>query len=224
VTAPLSRRLLAEAIAAALLLATVIGSGIMAQKLAGGNVALALLANTAATAAALPVLILVFGPVSGAHMNPVMTLAFALRGEFAKGDVAPYVGAQLVGGFAGALLAHAMFDVALLQVSTTLRAGPAQWLSEAVATFGLVTTVVTLAARGSTAIPAAVGLWIAAAYWFTASTSFANPAVTFARMFTDTFAGIAPSSAPGFLAGQAAGLAAGLALARLLAPAPATPG
>lgn len=216
--APLPRRLFGEALATGLLLAAVVGSGVMAQRLSGGNVGLALLANALATAAILPVLILLFGPVSGAQMNPAVTFALAARRLFAWRDVAPYAAAQILGGVAGVALAHAMFGAPLVQISTTARDVSGQWISEAVATFGLTLLVLTLARRPSSQTPAAVGLYVGAAYWFTASTSFANPAVTFARMFTDSFAGIAPASAPGFLLGQAVGVMLALGTTRLLEP------
>ncbi|MGL4727666.1 MAG: MIP/aquaporin family protein, partial [Bosea sp. (in: a-proteobacteria)] len=191
-TIPLSRRLLAEALGTAFLLATVIGSGIMGAKLAGGNIAIALLGNTIPTGAMLVVLILMLGPISGAHMNPAVSLAMAIRGELRWSDVAPYIAAQIIGGIAGVLAAHAMFDLALLQVSTTARASTGQWFAEIIATFGLLLTIIGVSARNAPAIPYAVGLYITAAYWFTASTSFANPAVTLARTLSDTFAGIMP--------------------------------
>ena len=189
----LPRKLVAEGLGTLLLLATVIGSGIMAENLAGGNDAVALLGNTLATGAILAVLITMLGPISGAHFNPAVTLAFVLRREIDARTAAAYVGVQVVGGLAGAVLAHAMFDMDLLQVSTKARTGMGQWLAEGVATFGLVATILaTLKARPS-AVAAMVGLYISAGYWFTASTSFANPAVTVARSFTDTFSGIAPA-------------------------------
>lgn len=203
----LARRLAAEGLGTALLLATVVGSGIMAERLSGGNVALALLANTLATAAALVVLITVLGPISGAHFNPVVTAHFALRREIAAGAAALYMLVQGAAAVAGVWLAHAMFALPIFEVSRHLRDGPAQWLSEAVATFGLVLTIAG-ARHAPDRTPALVGLYIGAAYWFTASTAFANPAVTLARMLTDSFAGIAPASAPGFIAGQIAGAGA----------------
>jgi glycerol uptake facilitator-like aquaporin len=205
VTSSLSRAIAAEAVGSALLLATVVGSGIMAERLAGGNVALALLGNTLATGAILVVLIEVFGPVSGAHLNPAVSLIFTVRGELRPTALAAYGGAQVAGALAGVALAHAMFGEPLLQVSSTVRAGPSQWLSELVATFGLVVTILGVARARPLLVAAAVGLYIAAAYWFTASTSFANPAVTLARSFTDTFAGIAPANAPAFVLAQFAG-------------------
>ncbi len=215
---PFSSKLVAECLGTALLLTTVIGSGVMGVKLAGGNVALALLGNTIATGAILVVLILIFGPISGAHFNPAVTLAFALRGEHDGALVVPYMAAQVVGGILGVLLAHAMFDLAILQVSATVRSGTGQWIAEATATLGLLITIFGCLASAPQAVPLAVGLYITAAYWFTASTSFANPAVTVARALSDTFAGIAPSSVPGFIAAQLVGMAAALMFARLLWP------
>ena len=201
----LPRKLVAEGLGTLLLLATVIGSGIMAENLADGNAAVALLGNTLATGAILAVLITMFGPISGAHFNPAVTLAFLVRREIDPKTAAAYLVVQIAGGLAGALLAHAMFDMDLVQVSTKARTGMGQWLAEGVATFGLVATILaTLKARPS-AVAAMVGLYISAGYWFTASTSFANPAVTVARSFTDTFSGIAPADAPAFIAAQFAG-------------------
>ena len=218
---PLPRRLCAEALGTAFLLATVIGSGVMGERLAGGNVALALLGNTLATGAGLFVLITVFGPVSGAHFNPAVTLVFALRREIGAGLAAAYALAQVGGGIAGVWAAHAMFALPILEVSTKLRDGPAQAFSEAVATFGLIGTILGTLRFRPEVTPLAVGLYITAAYWFTASTSFANPAVTIARALSDTFAGIAPSSAPAFIAAQFVGalVAAGL-FGWLLTPSP----
>lgn len=210
------KRLAAEFAGTALLLATVVGSGIMAERLAGGNVAIALLGNTLPTGAILFVLIVLFGPVSGAHFNPGVSLSFALRREATAAEFGLYVGAQVAGGIVGVWLAHAMFDMDLLQASTTGRSGPAQWLSESVATFGLVLTILGCKDRGITLVAAAVGLYITAAYWFTASTSFANPAVTIGRAFTDTFSGIAPADASAFVAAQLAGAVAATALAHWL--------
>jgi glycerol uptake facilitator-like aquaporin len=211
VTGNLSRRIAAEALGTALLLATVVGSGIMAQRLAGGNVAIALLGNTLPTGAILVVLILIFGPLSGAHFNPVVSAAFAARRDLAWGDAALYIAAQLAGGILGVWLAHLMFDLAPWQLSQTARTGPGQWLSEAVAAFGLLLTIFGCIAGAPHSVPYAVGLYITAAYWFTASTSFANPAVTVARALSDTFAGIAPADAPAFVLAQIAGAAAALA-------------
>jgi glycerol uptake facilitator-like aquaporin len=214
----LPRRLLAEGLGSAFLLATVIGSGIMGAKLAGGNVALALLGNTLPTGAMLVVLILILGPVSGAHFNPAVTLAFAWRGELAWRQVAPYVAVQVAGGVAGVLAAHVMFELPVWQLSTTVRTGFGQWFAEGVATFGLLLAILGCVAVAPSATAYAVGLYITAAYWFTASTSFANPAVTIARGFSDTFAGIAPAGVPAFVGAQLAGAAAALAVAALLWP------
>ena len=214
-----SRRLVAECLGTALLLATVVGSGIMAERLAGGNVALALLGNTIPTGAILFVLITMLGPVSGAHFNPAVTLAFWMRREIKLNEALAYVGVQIIGAIMGTLAAHAMFEEILLQTSTNIRNGPAQWLSEGVATFGLVATILGTLRWRPEAVPTAVGLYITAAYWFTASTSFANPAVTIARSLTDTFSGIAPENAPGFILMQFVGaaIATGL-MAWLLRP------
>lgn len=200
-----SRRLAAEFIGSAFLLVTVIGSGIMAEKLAGGNIALALLGNTIATGAILVVLILIFRPVSGAHFNPAVTLSFRIRGEIGTSEATLYTLAQITGGLAGMLAAHFMFEAPLLQVSTHMRAGGAQFGSEIIATFGLLATVLGCGHHAREAVPYAVGLYVTAAYWFTASTSFANPAVTIARSFTDTFSGIRPEDAPYFIAAQLIG-------------------
>ena len=205
ISADMPRRLAAEALGTALLLAIVIGSGIMGERLAGGNAAIALLGNTLATGAGLVVLITVFGPVSGAHFNPVVTLVFALRGEIGRGLAAAYAAAQTFGAVLGVWAAHLMFAEPVIQVSTKLRDGPAQAFAEAVASFGLLLTILgTLRARAD-AVPMMVGLYITAAYWFTASTSFANPAVMIARSLSDTFAGIAPSSVPAFILAQVIG-------------------
>ena len=212
------RRLAAEALGTALLLAVVIGSGIMGERLAGGNQALALLGNTLATGSALVVLIVVFGPISGAHFNPAVTLTFALRRELSWRLATLYVAAQVAGAVLGVFAAHAMFAEPILQVSAKLRDGPAQAFSEAVATFGLVLTILATLRFRPAFTPMAVGLFITAAYWFTASTSFANPAVTLARSLSDTFAGIAPASIPGFLLGQAAGALGATAFAAWLFP------
>jgi glycerol uptake facilitator-like aquaporin len=210
--ASLSRRLAAETLGTGLLVATVVGSGIMADKLAGGNAALALLGNTLPTGAILVVLILALAPISGAHFNPAVSLVMAFNGGLGWRDFGPYVAAQIAGGCLGTLAAHAMFDLPLLQLSTTARAGPAQWFAEFVATFGLLVTILAVVRFRIDAIPYAVGLYITAAYWFTASTSFANPAVTIARSLTATFAGIAPGHAPAFILAQLAGALAGMAL------------
>jgi len=209
----LARRIVAEWLGTAFLLAAVVGSGIMAQKLAGGNVALALLCNTIPTGAILVVLILVFGPVSGAHFNPAVTLALAFRGEVPWRIVSIYIAAQIAGAIAGVWAAHLMFEMPVLQFSLTQRTGAGQWLAEAVATFGLLLTIFGCAARTPTAIPYAVGLYITSAYWFTASTSFANPAVTIARSLSDTFAGIAPAGIPAFIGAQLLGAAIAAVLA-----------
>jgi glycerol uptake facilitator-like aquaporin len=201
----LAHRLAAEALGTALLLAIVVGSGIMGQRLADGNDALALLGNTLATGAGLVVLITVFGPISGAHFNPAVTLAFAIRREISGSRAAAYVGVQLIAGVAGVWVAHAMFGEPLLQVSAKLRDGPSQAFAECVATFGLIGSILGSLRFRPEATPWIVGLYITAAYWFTASTSFANPAVTIARSLSDTFAGIAPSSAPAFIAAQLVG-------------------
>src|SRR5215468_10890595 len=203
--APLPQRLAAETLGTAFLLAAVVGSGIMAQRLAGGNVALALLGNTLPTGAILVVLILVFGPVSGAHLNPVVSMVFALRRELPWRDAVAYMALQMAGAIAGVWIAHLMFELSVWQFSSTLRTGAGQWLAEAVATFGLLLTILGCLRGAATAIPYAVGLYITAAYWFTASTSFANPAVTVARAFSDTFAGIAPAHVLGFVIAQVFG-------------------
>lgn len=215
----LRHKLLAEALGTALLLAIVIGSGIMGERLAGGNVGIALLANTLATIGGLYVLIEVLGPVSGAHFNPAVSVALAWRGDLARPLLAPYVLAQLGGAVVGAWLAHAMFDVPLLQLSSKVRSGSGQWIAEAVATAGLV-LVILRAPQGRAA--AIVASYIGAAYWFTASTSFANPAAAFGRMFSDSFAGISPGSAAPFFVAELAGAALGLAISRLFQP-PSTP-
>ena len=196
------QRLGAEFLGTAFLLATVVGSGIMAERLAGGNVAIALLGNTIPTGAILVVLILVFGPISGAHFNPAVTLCFALRREISPRDSVFYVAAQVVGGIVGVFVAHLMFDNPLIDPSTTTRTGFGQWTGEFVATFGLVGTILGCLKSRPDAIPYAVGLYITAAYWFTSSTSFANPAVTIARGFSDTFAGIAPEGIAAFVGVQ----------------------
>jgi glycerol uptake facilitator-like aquaporin len=213
----ISRRALgAECLGTALLLAAVIGSGIMGERLAGGNVAIALLANTVATGAILFVLITALGPVSGAHFNPAVTLVFVLRREIGMAEGAGYALAQTAGGFTGVVIAHLMFGEAALQISTTARTGVAQWLSEGVAAFGLVLTILMVLKARADAVATAVGLYIVSAYWFTASTSFANPAVTVARGFSDTFAGIRPADTPMFIVMQLAGALAALVVARFL--------
>jgi glycerol uptake facilitator-like aquaporin len=212
---PLFRRLVAEGIGTAILVATVVGSGIMAERLAGGNQAIALLGNTIPTGAILVVLITIFGPVSGAHFNPAVTLVFAAR-ERAWGDVIPYVIVQCLGGIAGTVLAHLMFELAPIAIGTTARSGPSQWLAEAVATFCLILTILGGVRYSPQSIPWLVGLVITAAYWFTASTSFANPAVTIARGFTKTFSGIEITHVPAFIAAQLVGAAVGALVASVL--------
>jgi len=206
----LFRPLVAEFVGTALLLAVVIGSGIMGERLAGGNVAIALLGNTLATGAGLVVLIHMFGPISGAHFNPVVTLAVVVGRQIGVRPAILYIVAQIAGAIAGVWLAHAMFGEPIIQISRKLRPGPAQGLSELVATFGLIGTILATQARRPEFTPVAVGLFITAAYWFTASTSFANPAVTIARSLSDTFAGIAPQSVPLFVAAQIVGALAGV--------------
>lgn len=201
----MNKQLLSEFLGSLLLLATVVGSGILGETLSGGNVAIALLANALATGAMLYVLISVFAPLSGAHFNPVVTLAMAAAGRLPKASIAPFVLVQIAGALAGVFLAHAMFDLPLLQVSEKVRWGLGQWVAEATATFGLLLTVFGMLRARPDSIPQAVALYIVAAYWFTASTSFANPAVTLARSFTNTFAGIAPSCIFAFIAAQTAG-------------------
>ncbi len=198
----MDRKLVAEWLGTFSLLATVIGSGIMADRLSGGNVAIALLGNTIPTGAILVVLIMVFGPISGAHFNPAVTLSFALRREISAGAAGLYVVAQVLGGIAGVLAAHVMFDHPVIDASTTVRTGLGQWVGEFVATFGLVGTILACLKARPEAVPMAVGLYITAAYWFTSSTSFANPAVTIARSFSDTFAGISPGDVAVFVAVQ----------------------
>jgi glycerol uptake facilitator-like aquaporin len=202
---PLSTRLLSEALGTAILVATVVGSGIMAEKLAGGNQAIALLGNTIPTGAILVVLITIFAPISGAHFNPAVTLVFSMRGEMPWREVGPYVVIQCIGGIAGTMLAHLMFDLAPLAIGTMGRSGPSQWLAEAVATFTLVLAILGGVRYAPSAVPWLVGLTITAAYWFTSSTSFANPAVTIARGFTTTFSGIAINHVPAFIIAQLIG-------------------
>ncbi|HJY75536.1 MAG TPA: MIP/aquaporin family protein [Burkholderiales bacterium] len=214
----LLRRALAEGLGTALLLAAVVGSGIMGEQLAGGSVAVALLANSIATGLALFALIVAFAHRSGAHFNPVVTVLLAVRRQVPQRDIAPYLLAQFFGAILGVLLAHAMFDLPLLQTSIRERASVGQWLSEVVATFGLVFVVLSCQRWERRAAPAAIGAYIAAAYWFTASTSFANPAVTLARSLTATFAGISPSHVVPFIAAQAAGTTLGVFADRLLSP------
>jgi glycerol uptake facilitator-like aquaporin len=212
--AGLDRRLAAEAVGTTSLLIAVVGSGIMAERLAGGNMAVALLANALATGAALVVLVTIFGPLSGAHFNPAVTVYFALRGDIGWRLVLPYVATQIAAAILGVWIAHALFAMPVWEVSHHLRQGPPQWLAEFVATFGLLATIAGGLRFAPKTIPTLVGLYIMGAYWFTASTSFANPAVTLARSLTNSFAGIAPVSVPGFIAGQ---LAATLAAVPLLA-------
>ncbi|WP_353208674.1 MIP/aquaporin family protein [Sphingorhabdus sp.] len=204
-TVPLSRRLFAEALGSAMLFATVIGSGIMAEKLAGGNVAVALLGNTMATAAMLFVLITMLEPISGAHFNPAVSLVMAVRRELGWREVLPYVLVQIGFGILGAWAAHVMFDLPVLQTSVKARTGIGQWTGEAIATFGLILTIIGTARHRPQWIPASVALYIAAAYWFTSSTSFANPAITIARSLTNSFSGIAPADAPMFIVAQLVG-------------------
>jgi glycerol uptake facilitator-like aquaporin len=211
----LTRKVAGEALGTALLLAVVIGSGIMGERLSGGNVALALLANTLATVGGLYILIEVFGPISGAHFNPAVSAVMAWRGELAKSALVPYIVAQLVGAMLGAWLAHAMFDMTILQFSAKVRTGAGQWIAEAVATAGLLLVILRAPAGRAAAM---VASYIGAAYWFTASTSFANPAAAFGRMFSDSFAGIAPASAPAFMLAEFAGAAIGLAIHNAFEP------
>jgi glycerol uptake facilitator-like aquaporin len=215
----LSRRLLAEGLGTAFLLAVVVGSGIMAERLAGGNVALALLANALATGAGLVALILMFGTISGAHFNPVVTLSEAWQKNMPGSEVAPYIAAQIAGAFAGVAAAHGMFDLPLFFVSEHVRTGPAQWWSEFVATFGLIAVIIGCSRSRPAVTPFAVAAYITAAYWFTSSTSFANPAVTLARSASNTFAGIRPGDAPGFIAAQLLGATAATVLFCWLYPA-----
>jgi glycerol uptake facilitator-like aquaporin len=214
----LARKLVAEALGTAFLLAVVVGSGIMAERLAGGNVAIALLANTLATGAGLIALILTFGPISGAHFNPAVTLADAWAGGVPWRDVPAYIVAQIVGAFAGVAAAHGMFDLPLFFASQHERAGPSQLWSEFVATFGLLAVIWGTVKSRPSITPVVVGCYITAAYWFTASTSFANPAVTLARAASDTFAGIRPLDAPGFILAQLLGAFAATALFKWLIP------
>jgi glycerol uptake facilitator-like aquaporin len=212
----IGRRLLSEGLGTAILVATVVGSGIMAERLAGGNQAIALLGNTIPTGAILVVLISILGPVSGAHFNPAVTLAFASGGTFPWRDALPYIIVQCVGGVAGTITAHLMFDLAPLAIGTTARSGASQWLAEAVATFTLLLAILGGVRYMPNGVPWLVGLTITATYWFTSSTSFANPAVTLARGFTTTFAGIALNHVPAFVAAQLIGAAAGAFVARRL--------
>lgn len=214
----LARRAVAEALGSAFLLATVVGSGVMAERLAGGNVALALLANALATGAGLVALILTFGSISGAHFNPAVTLADAMQSGVAWRDVPVYIVMQLLGACAGVALAHLMFSEPLFSASQHVRSGPAQWLSEFIATFGLLATICGVVRRRPADAPYAIGAYITAAYWFTASTSFANPAVTLARAASNTFAGIRPTDVAPFVAAQLTGAAAATLLFRWLVP------
>jgi glycerol uptake facilitator-like aquaporin len=211
-----AQRLGAEFLGTAFLLATVIGSGIMGERLSGGNVAIALLGNTLPTGAILFVLITMFGPISGAHFNPAVTAVFAMRKELSAAEAVNFVIAQVLGAIVGVLAAHLMFEESVLQISTKLRSGPAQWFSEWVAAFGLVLTILLTLKANRAAVAASVGLYITAAYWFTASTSFANPAVTIARAFSNTFAGIRPHDVAPFIIAQILGAACALYVCRRL--------
>lgn len=210
------RALAAEFVGSLILFATVVGSGVMAERLAGGNVAVALIGNTGATGAVLFVLITLLGPISGAHFNPAVTVMLG-----ARRDWLPYLAAQLLGGVLGVLIVHAMFDMPLIELGTKLRTGTGQWIGEFVATFGLLFTIMVGSRQRPEAVPALVALWIVAGYWFTSSTSFANPAITIARALTDSFAGIRPDDAPGFILAQFAGAWAGVRFSNWLAPPPA---
>jgi glycerol uptake facilitator-like aquaporin len=212
----ISRRLIAESVGTAFLLAAIVGSGIMAEGLSGGNEALELLCNSTATGAILVVLISVFGQVSGAHLNPAVTLSFAVRREIGAVLAVGYVLAQVIGGVLGTLIAHVMFNENLLQISTKARVGTGPWFAEALATFGLIVTIFGTQRWKADMVPVTVGLYIASAYWFTASTSFANPAVTLARTITNTFAGIQPSHAPAFIVAQLVGALAGALFCRFI--------
>jgi glycerol uptake facilitator-like aquaporin len=220
-TYALHQRLGAEFVGTAMLLATVIGSGIMGERLAGGNVAIALLGNTIPTGAILVVLITMFGPISGAHFNPAVTAVFAIKGELSGSEVLGYIAAQVLGGIIGVLSAHAMFDETLLQIASKVRAGPSQWFSEWVAAFGLVLTILLTLRANAAAVGTSVGLYITAAYWFTASTSFANPAVTVARAFSNTFAGIRPHDVTPFIIAQLIGAVTAMYVCRRFLPEPA---
>ena len=219
----LARCCVAECLGTAFLLAGVVGSGIMAAKLAGGNGALALLCNTLPTGAILTVLILIFGPVSGAHFNPAVSIVFALRGELPAKTAVIYVAMQVIGAVIGVWTAHLMFELPLWQISGTARTGSGQWLAEAVAAFGLLLTILGCRSRTPSAVPYAVGLYITSAYWFTASTSFANPAVTMGRALSNTYAGVDPSSVPAFIFAQIFGALLALALASWLWPVTSIP-
>jgi len=211
-----ARRLIAEGLGSGLLFACVVGSGIMAEALAGGNIAIALLGNTLATGAILYVLITIFGPISGAHFNPAVTLVIRLRGEIATREALAFVVVQLAGGIVGVWLAHLMFDLPIVQLSTKARAGIGQWTGEFVATFGLLLTILGAVRHRPDNVPAAVALYIVAGYWFTSSTSFANPAIAVARSLSNSFAGIAPHDVPLFIAAQFAGALAAWAVGRVL--------
>ena len=210
------KSILSEFLGTLLLLTTVVGSGIMGESLSGGNIAIALLANAVATGAMLFVLINIFGPISGAHFNPLVTLAMAAKKHLPTTSIAPYIAAQIAGAILGVILAHAMFDLPLFQVSEKIRWGSSQWIAEATATFGLLLTIFGLLRNKSDLIPQAVALYIVAAYWFTASTSFANPAVTIARSLSNSFAGIAPSCVLGFIAAQSVGAVLAVMVCRKL--------
>ncbi len=216
ITVPNMRKLIAEAVGSFFLFTTVIGSGIMAESLAGGNTAVALLGNTAATGAMLFVLIAMLGPISGAHFNPAVSMIMWLRGQLSARDLATYIPVQLIGGIGGVWVAHVMFDVPVLQLSTHARTGWGQWTGEFIATFGLVMTILGTVKMRPAAVPASVALYITAAYWFTSSTSFANPAITIARAISNSFAGIAPTDVPGFIAAQLAGALAAHGCAKAL--------
>lgn len=216
VTAPLAGRLTAEGIGSAMLFATVVGSGIMAERLAGGNVAVALLGNTMATGAMLFVLITMLGPISGAHFNPAVSVVAALRGDLSWRDAAAYAVAQITLGIVGVWIAHLMFDVPIIQFSTHIRTGIGQWAGEAVATFGLILTIIGTVRHRPNWVSASVALYITAAYWFTSSTSFANPAITIARSLSNSFAGIAPGDVPGFMVAQIFGAFLGAITAKVL--------
>lgn len=218
----LARRLVAEGLGSAFLLAIVVGSGIMAERLAGGNVAIALLANAIATGAGLVALILMFGSISGAHFNPVVTLSEAWQKNLPGREVIPYISVQIIGAFAGVAAAHMMFDAPLFFASEHMRTGASQWWSEFVATFGLIAVIIGCSRSRPSMTPFAVATYITAAYWFTSSTSFANPAVTLARSASNTFAGIRPVDAPGFILAQLAGAAVATVILCWLYPAPAT--
>ncbi len=213
----LRRRLVAEALGTGLLVATVVGSGIMAEKLAGGNLAIALLGNTIPTGAILVVLVTILGPISGAHFNPAVSLVMVMRGALPRSDALAYTAAQIIGGCLGTLAAHLMFDLQVFQLSSTARTGVAQWFAEFIAAFGLLVTIIGTLRANTAFVPTAVGLYITAAYWFTASTSFANPAVTIARSLTNTFAGIDPRHVAAFIVAQMAGAIFGAVTMRWLA-------